>query len=272
MPRLRWHLDSSATIRNPAAPGNLQQAISADILLRPQLGQTIFSQAWKYVYSRQDDGNPLTCDETINNNPGIVSSFYVRGDLCLDNSSSFYGPQNPGDPAVDVVVKGNIYLNHPSVSRQHLVVRRSGDQFFVRDCGSHNGSFLNGRTIRGEQELFSGDELTLGRVVLVMRSTAPMVTGRTVIPAPIERTGVKLAIFGGAALLGVALVLVFARAATEAMQSSHRNQCLHPKCQTRLLELFAALDWDPDYDYKRERSRKQGFARPREAGAVAKQG
>lgn len=26
--------------------------------------------------------------------------------------------------------------------------------------------------------------------------------------------------------------------------------------QTRLLELFASLDWDPDYDYKRERSRK----------------
>jgi hypothetical protein len=116
VPRLRWHLNSSATIRNPAAAGNLQQTISADILLRPELGQQVFSQAWKYVYSRQDDGNPLTCDETINNNPGIVSSFYVRGDLCLDNSSSFYGPQNPGDPAVDVVVKGNIYLNHPSVS------------------------------------------------------------------------------------------------------------------------------------------------------------
>ena len=26
--------------------------------------------------------------------------------------------------------------------------------------------------------------------------------------------------------------------------------------QTRLLELFASLDWDPGYDYKRERSRK----------------
>ena len=116
IPQLRWHLTSSATLRNPAAPGNLTQTIDADIRLRPQLGQTIFSQAWKYVYSRQDDGNPLTCDETINNNPGIVSSFYVRGDLCLDNSSSFYGPQNPGDPRVDIVVKGNIYLNHPSVS------------------------------------------------------------------------------------------------------------------------------------------------------------
>ena len=116
IPQLRWHLTSSATLRNPAGPGNLQQTVTADILLRPQLGQTNFSQAWKYVYSRQDDGNPLTCDETIANNPGIISSFYVRGDLCLDNSSSFYGPQNPGDPAVDIVVKGNIYLNHPSTS------------------------------------------------------------------------------------------------------------------------------------------------------------
>jgi hypothetical protein len=116
IPQLRWHLTSSATLRNPAAAGNLTQTIDADIRLRPQLGQTIFSQAWKYVYSRQDDGNPLTCDETIANNPGIISSFYVRGDLCLDNSASFYGPQNPGDPAVEVIARGNIYLNHPSTS------------------------------------------------------------------------------------------------------------------------------------------------------------
>ena len=66
-------------------------------------------------YSRANDGDPNTCDQTIQNNPAIISSFYVNGDLCLDNSSNVYGPQS-GQPAVDVVVKGRAYLNHPSTS------------------------------------------------------------------------------------------------------------------------------------------------------------
>ena len=117
IPRLRWHLTANATARSPAAIANLQRTLSADVRLTPKVTQTAFSDAWRYVYSRQNDGNPLTCDQTIRNNPAIISSFYVNGDLCLENSVSFLGPPNPAsDPPVDVVAKGNIYLNHPTTS------------------------------------------------------------------------------------------------------------------------------------------------------------
>jgi hypothetical protein len=117
IPRLRWHLRALATARSPAAIANLQRTVSADVRLNPKVTQTSFSDAWRYVYSRQNDGNPITCDQTIRNNPAIVSSFYVTGDLCLENSASFLGPPNPAtDPPVDLVAKGNVYLNHPSTS------------------------------------------------------------------------------------------------------------------------------------------------------------
>jgi Tfp pilus assembly protein PilX len=111
-----WHLTSTATMADPANAGKtLRRTVTADLQLAPAPEQLPNTDAWKYVYSKANDGDPNTCDQTIYNNPGITSSFYVNGDLCLDNSSNVWGPL-PGEPPVDVVVKGRAYLNHPSTS------------------------------------------------------------------------------------------------------------------------------------------------------------
>ena len=117
-PYYTWRLTAVATMPNPTAPGqSLTRTLSADLPLVPNVSQVPNTDAWRYVYSRSNDGDPNTCDQTIQNNPGITSSFYVSGDLCLDNSSNVYGPATPGvDPNVDVIVKGRAYLNHPSTS------------------------------------------------------------------------------------------------------------------------------------------------------------
>ena len=117
-PYYTWRLTAVATMPNPTAPGRtLTRTLSADLPLVPNVSQVPNTDAWRYVYSRSNDGDPNTCDQTIQNNPGITSSFYVSGDLCLDNSSNVYGPATPGvDPNVDVIVKGRSYLNHPSTS------------------------------------------------------------------------------------------------------------------------------------------------------------
>ena len=56
-------------------------------------------------------------------------------------------------------------LEHPTVSRNHLVIRRQGDQFLVQDLGSTNGTFIDGAQVR-EGFLRPGALLEVGDVQL----------------------------------------------------------------------------------------------------------
>lgn len=57
--------------------------------------------------------------------------------------------------------EGEIVLLDPSVSRAHALVEVVAGEAIVRDLGSTNGSFLNGRRIDAES-LRDGDELRFG--------------------------------------------------------------------------------------------------------------
>ncbi len=60
----------------------------------------------------------------------------------------------------------DVVLNDPNVSRRHAEVRRTADGVVVTDLGSTNGTRVNGMPVR-EQELVSGDEITVGSTTLV---------------------------------------------------------------------------------------------------------
>src|SRR5262245_1488090 len=117
-PYFTWRLHATATMPDPTNAGNtMSRTLSADLNIVPKVQQTVTNQAWRYIYSRNNDNNVNTCDQAILNNPGITSSFYVNGDLCLDNSPNTTGPQPPGvDPAVSITVKARAYLTHPPTS------------------------------------------------------------------------------------------------------------------------------------------------------------
>ncbi|MEJ2150130.1 MAG: FHA domain-containing protein, partial [Chloroflexota bacterium] len=70
------------------------------------------------------------------------------------------------DPSVDFVVSS------PGVSRRHARIMRDGDDYFIEDLGSSNGTFLNGQPVTGPVSLQSGDEIRLGHTV-VMRFDLP---------------------------------------------------------------------------------------------------
>ena len=62
-------------------------------------------------------------------------------------------------------------LLDPRVSTDHAELVRRGDETFVRDLGSSNGTWVNGERVDGEQRLGSGDLIELGRTVLCYRET-----------------------------------------------------------------------------------------------------
>jgi pSer/pThr/pTyr-binding forkhead associated (FHA) protein len=66
-----------------------------------------------------------------------------------------------------------------TVSRLHAVVENYGSGWAVRDLGSRNGTYINGRRVLGEQALHPGDELRVGKTRIIFRDQdAPLRTTR----------------------------------------------------------------------------------------------
>ena len=66
------------------------------------------------------------------------------------------------------------------VSRLHAVLARVGDEWTLADEGlSRNGSFVNGRRLRGRRRLCDGDAITVGHTVLVFLTGDPGDLGTT---------------------------------------------------------------------------------------------
>jgi pSer/pThr/pTyr-binding forkhead associated (FHA) protein len=53
---------------------------------------------------------------------------------------------------------------HPSVSKHHAVLERSGLYLFIKDCGSTNGTFVNEHKLGKFAVLNYGDVIRLGAV------------------------------------------------------------------------------------------------------------
>ncbi len=59
IPELRWHVTSTSTVPNPAVPGGtMTRQLQSDVLLAPERHQEPASEAWRYIYSKRDDGDP----------------------------------------------------------------------------------------------------------------------------------------------------------------------------------------------------------------------
>lgn len=62
--------------------------------------------------------------------------------------------------------ESDVFLPDQWLSRHHAEIRRRGDECFVADLGSKNGTLLNGERLEGERRLRPGDTITLGEHVL----------------------------------------------------------------------------------------------------------
>jgi hypothetical protein len=59
----------------------------------------------------------------------------------------------------------DIFLDDVTVSRDHAILVRRGQDYFLDDCGSLNGTYVNRRRIESHR-LDDGDELQIGKYKL----------------------------------------------------------------------------------------------------------
>lgn len=78
------------------------------------------------------------------------------------------------------------------VSKEHCrITRGAGGEYTLRDVGSLNGSYVNGQRVATEQQLSSGDQLTLGNTVLrfeddEQEASAPELRNVTMMPGQVQ--------------------------------------------------------------------------------------
>jgi len=71
-----------------------------------------------------------------------------------------------------------IILDAVAVSRQHAAVGVEGDDAWIEDLGSRNGTVIDGRRISGRRTLLDADEIVIGEERLRFRSDAPLTAER----------------------------------------------------------------------------------------------
>ncbi len=59
----------------------------------------------------------------------------------------------------------DMVLAERQVSRQHIQIKRAGEDYRVVDLESKNGTWLNGKPLKGEASLQNGDQIDLAQVV-----------------------------------------------------------------------------------------------------------
>jgi DNA-binding NtrC family response regulator len=101
------------------------------------------------------------------------------------------GPQSGQSFAVGQALRvgkapdNDVVLDHPTVSRNHLALRRQGNDFLVQDLGSTNGTFIDGAQVK-EGFLRPGALLEVGDVQLRFQ---PLIKSLDVSPVADDRLG-----------------------------------------------------------------------------------
>ncbi|MDI7269013.1 MAG: FHA domain-containing protein, partial [Myxococcota bacterium] len=108
-------------------------------------------------------------------------------------------PKSYTFPKDDITIgraqNNDIILPRNNISKKHTRVFRSKGALLVRDMDSTNGTFLNGRRIRGDETLQPGDRIFLADFVLIIegdesaQTPAPPEARKTAGPPPLPDEG-----------------------------------------------------------------------------------
>jgi len=76
----------------------------------------------------------------------------------------------PGDNLLGRTHDATLWVDHSSVSRRHALLRVTEEEATIEDCGSRNGTFVDGERILERVRLKDGDRILLGSALLIFRS------------------------------------------------------------------------------------------------------
>lgn len=96
---------------------------------------------------------------------GTVKGQYVR--IHLDKAALRVGRSQDAD----------IRIDDATVSRSHAMLSVLDDHLELKDLGSHNGTFLNGRRLTDPASVKPGDQIRIGSIVLTLLPTAAPTMG-----------------------------------------------------------------------------------------------
>jgi pSer/pThr/pTyr-binding forkhead associated (FHA) protein len=87
-------------------------------------------------------------------------------------TSSRQIPLEQGDNIVGRDPKARVWIDSPSVSRQHAVIRVNDDGALLEDLGSKNGTHARDSRVTTAARLADGDQLRFGTVAVSFRAWA----------------------------------------------------------------------------------------------------
>ena len=87
---------------------------------------------------------------------------------------------NSGDNVIGRDDDCAVVLDFASVSRHHAVIRIEGDRYALEDLGSKNGTWKNDQRVKGTVDLTDHDNVRVGAVRLIFRSSSRRVTTATI--------------------------------------------------------------------------------------------
>ena len=87
-----------------------------------------------------------------------------QGELTIESGPDAGHAHRAGDQALRLgrSPDNDVILRDPATSGHHARLERRGDQFWLVDLGSTNGTFVNGESIQ-EKQLNHGDRVTIGQ-------------------------------------------------------------------------------------------------------------
>ena len=72
-----------------------------------------------------------------------------------------------GDAVIGRGRNSDVPLHDDGVSRAHARIVHAGEQVFVEDLGSRNGTFVNGDRVDGRRAIADGDKIQVGRTTIL---------------------------------------------------------------------------------------------------------
>jgi DNA-binding winged helix-turn-helix (wHTH) protein len=86
---------------------------------------------------------------------------------------------SPGENLLGRTHEALVWVEDPSVSRRHAILRVERDRVTVEDCGSRNGTFVDGERVDGPRRVGPGDKIWLGQACLQLVHYMPEQTTRS---------------------------------------------------------------------------------------------